>query len=190
MRNLRWISEDMNKRYANFMYINYVGSSNDNAVINDDLKSGKLVAYANGLPITYKDLLKCMPAGLSAIEFIDRVRKASNKNVKYCGYMWEIKNATETEIDSSDAYKMLAMFNEKLDEKTRGRAAWELYRDNKIIIKADSFEFKNLEDFNKKREDLAGKIEPEIFMGRILKVANKLKTYCNHFWTVEAVTNQ
>lgn len=204
VRNLRWVPEDVNKHYANFMYVNSAGSSNDNIVIDDDLKSGKLIAYANGLPITYKDFLKCMPTGLTAVEFIDRVRKASYRNAKYCGYIWEIKNATETEIkpvsapdpvvpaaiDSSDAYKMLAMFNEKLDERTRGRAAWALYRDNKIIIKADSFEFKNLEDFNKKREDLTGKIEPEIFIGRILKVANKLKTYCNHFWTVEAVTNQ
>lgn len=204
VRNLRWVSEDINKRYATFMQINYNSSSNDNTIINDNLQNGKLIIRANGFPMAYKDFLKCMPANLTITEFIDRVRKASYKNIKYCGYIWEIKNASEAEIkpvsapapvapaaiDSSDAYKMLAMFNEKLDEKTRGRAAWALYRDNKIIIKADNFEFKNLEDFNKKREDLAGKIEPEIFVGRILKVANKLKTYCNHFWTVEAVTNQ
>ena len=91
----------------------------------------------------------------------------------------------KSEPELSDELKLATLYNNRLDEKTRGRNALDLYRRHRIDIRADSFEFKDWEDFQKKKNKLAGNIEDEKFLGRIMKVANHHKAYCNHFWYVK-----
>ena len=91
------------------------------------------------------------------------------------------------EDTSSDQMKFATLFNERLDEKTRGRVALALWKDHKIDIRGDSIDFRDIDDMNNKKNKLAQGVELEKFLGRIMKVANRYKTYCNHFWYVKEV---
>jgi len=77
------------------------------------------------------------------------------------------------------------MLNVNLDEKTRGRAVIKLLEHNKVNIRTEVFNCKDFEALTQQCKKLTNSNEIEKFVGRITKVANKHKLYCNHFWFIE-----
>lgn len=96
----------------------------------------------------------------------------------------------EPVVIESDECKFAAIFNPNLDELTRGRAALEMFQKGKLEIRADSFTIKDMEDLEEKKKKIATSMITDKFIGRIIKVANQHKLYCNHFWYVKEIKNE
>lgn len=98
------------------------------------------------------------------------------------------KESEKTEhVIENESLQFATLFNDRLDEKTRGRTALALWKAHKIDIRGDTINFRDVDDMNSKKNKLAQGIELEKFLGRIMKVANRYKTYCNHFWYVKEI---
>lgn len=80
------------------------------------------------------------------------------------------------------------MLNTNLNEQVRGHAALKLFEEHKITLRKDKEEIKTHDELTALSQKLAN-IELDKFMGRIIKVANQHKLYCNCFWFVGKVTN-
>jgi hypothetical protein len=78
------------------------------------------------------------------------------------------------------------MNNTKLDEKTRGLAAIELFQKGKIQIYAESIDIPDIIKLFYLANHLAH-TSIEVFVGRILKAIKNNKLYCKHKWYVEEV---
>ena len=100
----------------------------------------------------------------------------------------EVEEAKPQSVVEEDETLWTTMFNINLDEKTRGRAALKLYERNLITIRADSFKIESRSELEHHNQKMAN-IELDKFVGRIVKVANQHKLYCNHFWFIERVKN-
>lgn len=74
--------------------------------------------------------------------------------------------------------------NPQIEENMRGEAMIKLLKRNKIILRWDQQQvntYLDLTDYN----NIMAKTQIEKFAGRICKVANKYKLYCNHLWYIE-----
>ena len=78
------------------------------------------------------------------------------------------------------------MNNTKLDEKTRGLAAIELFQKGKIQIYAESIDIPDIIKLFYLANHLAH-TSIEVFVGRILKAIKNNKLYCKHKWYVKEV---
>ena len=92
----------------------------------------------------------------------------------------------ETEPQTSTEEDMIIVLNNKLDEKTRGRALKALHKTGKMIIKADN-ELLTDETILQMSHKLGNNANLEDFYGRILKASAAKKKYCGFNWHVEAV---
>lgn len=75
--------------------------------------------------------------------------------------------------------------NNSVDENVRGQALIKLLESNLIKLRADATEIANKEVLNNLHNKLANGTDLEKFAGRVAKVVNKYKCYCNHFWFLE-----
>lgn len=75
--------------------------------------------------------------------------------------------------------------NNSVDENARGQALIKLLESNLIKLRADAIEVTDKGVLNDLHNKLANGTDLEKFAGRVVKVVNKYKCYCNHFWFLE-----
>ena len=90
----------------------------------------------------------------------------------------------QTSIEE-DEFLFATVNNTTLDELTRGRALIKLLESNQIKLRADNVEITDKNVLNNIHNTCANGAQLETFAGRIAKVVNKYKTYCNYFWYME-----
>ena len=107
----------------------------------------------------------------------------------------EYAQFTKSEIVSSeepltaverDEALIKVMWDNSLNEKARGKALHELFKNGKMRIRTDKGDVPNEDSVISMSHKLASNMEINQFYGRILKASATKAKYCNLTWYVEA----